>query len=81
MTFLGVITNNQSEVHAKGQGQIHDAQTWNNIEEAPYCFSRPYVKFQGHTGQKNHPFGPELGVSGLQLKFEFTDGFEMMHKA
>ena len=23
----------------------------------------------------------ELGVSGLELQFEFTDGFEVMHKA
>ena len=26
-------------------------------------------------------FWRELSVSGLQLKFEFTDGFEMMQKA
>ena len=25
-------------------------------------------------------FWPELSVSGLQLKFDYTDGFEMMHK-
>ena len=24
---------------------------------------------------------PELGVSGLQLQFEYTNGYEMMHKA
>ena len=28
---------------------------------------------------KNHQFWPELSFSGLQLQFEFTDGFEMMH--
>ena len=47
----------------------------------PYCFSKSSVKFQGHTGQRNHQFWLELSVSGLQLQFEFTDGFEMMHKA
>ena len=30
-------------------------------------------------GKKNRQFLPKLSVSGLQ--FEFTDGFEMMHKA
>ena len=24
---------------------------------------------------------PKMGVSGLLLQFEFTDGYEMMHKA
>ena len=47
----------------------------------PIDFSRSFVKFQGHTGQKNHWFWPELSVSGLQLKFDFTNGFETMHKA
>ena len=32
-------------------------------------------------GSKNCQFWPELSVSGLWLQFEFTDGFEMMHKA
>ena len=31
-------------------------------------------------GTKNRQFWPELSVSGLLLKFDFTDGFEMMHK-
>ena len=32
-------------------------------------------------GHKNRLFWPELSISELQLQFEFTDGFEMMHKA
>ena len=32
-------------------------------------------------GSKNRRFGPKLGVSGLYLKLEFTDGYEMMHRA
>ena len=32
-------------------------------------------------GIKNCRFWPQLGVSGLKLWFEFTDRFEMMHKA
>ena len=51
------------------------------IEQVLYCFSKSSIKFQGHTGQKNHQFWSQLSVCGLQLKFDFTDGFEMMHKA
>ena len=82
MKFSGVITIDESDVHAKGQGHrgqnkfwfklnvsglnlqfkstdgyemMHKA--WSKIEEMPYnCFSRSSVKFQGHTGQKNHRF-------------------------
>ena len=54
---------------------------WRSIEELPFCFSGSSVKFQGHTAKKNRRFWPELGVSELKLKFEFTDGIEMMHKA
>ena len=39
------------------------------------------IEFQGHAGQKNRRFWPELSVSGQQLQFEFTEGFEKMHKA
>ena len=43
--------------------------------------------FQGYlsnlkvTLAKNCLFWPEFGVSGLKLQFDFTDGYEMMHKA
>ena len=46
------------------------------------------IVFQGHPSNskvrrdKTSPiFRPELSVSGLLLKFEFTDGFEMMDQA
>ena len=32
-------------------------------------------------GSKNRRFGPKLGVSGLYLQLEFTDGYKMMHRA
>ena len=32
-------------------------------------------------GSKNHRCWPKLGVSGLWLQFEFTDGYEMVHRA
>ena len=31
-------------------------KAWRSIEEVPYCFSRSFVKFQGHTGQKSPIF-------------------------
>ena len=36
-----------------------------STEEVHYCFSRSSIKFQGHVGQKNRQFLPELSVSGL----------------
>ena len=39
---------------ANGYEMMHKA--WSSIEEVPYCFSRSYVKFQGHTGQKTIDF-------------------------
>ena len=32
-------------------------------------------------GAKNRQIWPRLGVSGLWLQFEFTNGYEMLHKA
>ena len=62
-----------------GYEMMHKA--WSSIEEVSYCFWRSSIKFQGHTAKKNRPFWPKLGISGLWLKFEFTNGYEMMHKA
>ena len=56
-------------------------KAWSSIEKVPYCFSRSYVKFQGHTALKIVDLDPKLGVSGLYLQLEFTDGYEMMHRA
>ena len=55
-------------------------KSWISIEEMFYCFPRSSVKFQADAGQKNHRFSPNFSVSGLLLQFEFTDGYEMMHK-
>ena len=32
-------------------------------------------------GAKNRQIWPRLGISGLWLQFEFTNGYEMLHKA
>ena len=58
------------------------SKAWSSIEEVPYCLSMSSIKFQGHTEQKcDRQFCAKLSVSGLQLQFEFTNGFEMIHKA
>ena len=36
-------------------------RAWSSIEEVPYCFSRSYVKFQGHTALKIVEFDPNWG--------------------
>ena len=33
-------------------------KAWSSIEEVPYCFSRSFVKFQGHTALKIVEFDP-----------------------
>ena len=33
-------------------------KAWRSIEEVPYCFSRSYIKFQGHTALKIFEFDP-----------------------
>ena len=33
-------------------------RAWSSIAEVPYCFSRSYVKFQGHTALKIVKFDP-----------------------
>ena len=33
-------------------------RAWSSIVEVPYCFSRPHVKFQGHTALKIAEFDP-----------------------
>ena len=45
----------------------NDAQSLNNIEEVPYCFSKSYVKLQGHTGQKIVHFDPNWAFPDCNL--------------
>ena len=51
------------------------------------ALTRCPIVFQSHpsnfkvTRLKNCRIWPRLGVSGLSLQFEFTNGYEMMHKA
>ena len=56
-------------------------KAWSSIKEVPYCFSMSHIKFQGHTAQRNRRFWLKIGVFGFWLQFEFTNGYEVMHKA
>ena len=60
---------------------------WNHAQSLMYhrrgsllFFKVMYWISRSH-GAKNRRFWPELSVSGQHLQLEFTEGFEMMHKA
>ena len=55
-------------------------KAWSSKEVVPYCFSRSYVKLQGHTAKKIIDFDPNWVFPDCN-SFEITDGYEMMHKA
>ena len=109
MKFSGVITNDKSKVHTKGQGQrsnvkVTEVKTqlnrfrtvtpvwihiwwWNDahslilLRRGALLFFKVVRQFSRSHGSKNRRIWPKLGVSGLQLQFEFTIGYGMMHKA
>ena len=56
-------------------------RAWSSIVEVPYCFFKVIRQISRSHGSKNRRIWPKLGVSGQQLQFEFTDGYEMLHKA
>ena len=100
--IFGVITNDQSKVHAKGQGQrskvkvtevtsqlnrfrtvtpvwIHiwwwnDAYSLMLLRRGALLFCKVIRQISRSHGSKNGQIWPKLGVSGLYLKFEFTNG-------
>ena len=82
MKFSGVITNDRSDVHAKGQGQRSRSQrsqpnftndyemvdkAWCCLGQVPYCFSRSSVKFQGHTAKKIVEIDPGWAFPGCNF--------------
>ena len=109
MKFSVVITNDKSDVHAKGQGQrskvkVTEVNTqlnrfrtvtpvwipkwrWNDayslmmLRRGAVLFLKVICSISRSHGSKKRQIWPKLGVSGLQLQFEFTNGYEMMHKA
>ena len=109
MKFSGAITNDKSDVHAKGQGQrskvkVTEVNTqlnrfrtvtlvwihiwwWNNayslmmLRRGALLFLKVIHQISRSHGSKKRQIWPRLGVSGLLLKFKFTNGYEMLHKA
>ena len=109
MEFSGIITNDKSDVHAKGQGQrskvkVTEVNTqlnrfrtvtlvwihiwwWNDacslmmLRRGALLFFKVIRQISRSHGSKKRQIWPRLGVSGLYLQFEFTNGYEMMHKA
>ena len=59
-----------------GYEMMHKA--WSSIEEVLYFFQGYASKFEVTQDKK---FWSELSISGLLLQFEFTDHFEITHKA
>ena len=55
-------------------------KAWSDIDEVLYSFFKVIHHFSRSHGTKNRWFWPELSVSGQYLQFEFTKGFEMLHK-
>ena len=106
--FSGVITNDKSDVHAKGQGQRpkvkvtevmtifsgfqivtpvwihilrwHDAYSLMLLRRGALLFFKVIRQISRSHSSKNHRIWPILGVSGLLLQFEFTNGYDMMRK-
>ena len=58
---------------------LHKA--WNSEGEMPYCYSTSSVKFQGHTALKIVEFHPNWGFPDCNLSFQYTNGYQMVHKA
>ena len=109
MKFSGVITTDQSNVHAKGQGQrskvkVTEVTTqlsrfrtvtpvwihiwwWNDtyslmlLRRGALLFFKVIRQVSRSHGSKIRQIWPRLGVSRLLLQFEFTNGYEMLHKA
>ena len=59
----------------------NDAQSLKQHRRGALSFFKVIRQISRSHGTKNRQFWPELSVSGLQLRFEFTNGFEMMLKA
>ena len=59
----------------------NDAYSLMLIRSGALLFFKVIRQISRSRGSKNRRIWPRLGVSGLQLKFESANGFEMMHKA
>ena len=61
--------------------QWNHAHSWKQHRRGALLFFKATRQISRSHGSKNRRIWPKLGVSGQQLQFEFTDGYEMLHKA
>ena len=61
--------------------QRNDAQSLLLLRRGAILFLKVVRQISRSHGSKKRRIWPRLGVSGLSLQFEFTNGYEMMHKA
>ena len=59
----------------------NDAYSLIMLRRGTLLFFKVICQISRSHGSKNHQIWPRLGVSGLLLQFEFTNGYKMMHKA
>ena len=61
--------------------QWNYAHSWKQHRRGALLFFKVFRQISRWHSSKNRRIWPRLGVSGLQLQFEFTNGYKMMHKA
>ena len=61
--------------------QWNHAHSWKQHRKGALLFFKVIPQISRSHGSKNRQIWPRLGVSGLLLQFEYTNGYEMMHKA
>ena len=59
----------------------NDAQSLKQHRRGALLFFKVICQISRSHRTRNFWFWPELSISGLLLQLEFTNGFEMMHKA
>ena len=59
----------------------NDVQSLKQHRRGAILFFKVICQFSRSRGTKNRQFWPESSISGLLLQFEYTSGFEMLHKA
>ena len=59
----------------------NDAYSLIMLRRGALLFFKVIRQISRSHGSKNRRIWPRLGVSGLQLQFEFTNGYKMLHKA
>ena len=59
----------------------NDAYSLMLLRRGALLFFKVIRQISRSHGSKNHRIWPRLDISGLQLQFEFTNGYKMMHKA